>query len=48
MDKTRLTREAYERTALLITEFNQGDIIATSNDDDELETLEGREVMQTH
>lgn len=48
MDKTRLTREAYERTALLITTFDKEDVIVTSPLDDQTEILPGRDIMQTH
>lgn len=44
MDKMRFDKEAYERTSLLITEFDREDVIATSTFDDELDTL-GRSIF---
>lgn len=43
MDK-KFEKEAYERTTLLVTEFDQEDVIATSTFDDELESL-GRQMF---
>lgn len=52
MDKMRFTKEAYERTTLLITEFDKEDVIATSTFEDELDTLGrntgGRGMLQDH
>ena len=52
MDKMRFEKETYERTSLLITEFDQEDVIATSTFDDELDTLGrnsgGRSIFPTH
>ena len=52
MDKMRLTKETYERSDLLITEFDQADVIATSTYDDELDVLGrnsgGRSIFPTH
>ena len=48
MDKTRFEKEAYERTALLITTFGQQDVITTSDPDFDDETGILRRVFQTH
>ena len=51
MDKMRFNKETYERTDLLITEFDQEDVIATSTFEDELDTLgrnNGRGMLQDH
>lgn len=53
MDKMRFEKEAYQRTSLLITEFDKEDVIATSTYDDETDIMIGRDgdrnsVFQTH
>ncbi|MBQ3330200.1 MAG: hypothetical protein IJG87_03380 [Ruminococcus sp.] len=51
MDKMRFEREAYERSLLLITQFDKEDVIATStpsldiSDGDNLTTV-GKRVIQ--
>lgn len=42
MDKTRYEKEAYERTSLLVTEFEQEDVILTSLFDDQSEIIPKR------
>ena len=39
MDKMRFEKEAYQRTSLLITEFDKEDVIATSTYDDQLPVI---------
>ena len=46
MKEQNLTRESYERSSLVITEFSEEDVIVTSGMDDLLDWLTGDNDMR--